>query len=121
MSEYYQLLRGSVKERYVENLRLLEFIESDDPYSESNAVKFTDNLTMWPRVEYGHIFGYFVTRPGLYTPEQLLVWKQLDAYNYFQSGYVRTILVWRAGTLPVLKATVNPSQRAPSNVGWLSC
>ena len=27
-------------------LRLLGFTESDDPYSESNAAKFTDNLTL---------------------------------------------------------------------------
>ena len=79
MSEYCQLLQGPANERYVQKLRLLEFTESDDPYSESNAAKFTDNLTLWPRVEYGHIFGYLVTRPGLYTQEQLLAWKQLDA------------------------------------------
>ena len=69
MSELYQLLQGTAKERYVEKLRLLGFTESDDPYSESNAARFTDNLTLGPRVEYGHIFGYFVTRPGLYTQE----------------------------------------------------
>ena len=46
MSEYYQLLQGSMKERCVEKLRLLGFTESDDPYNESNAAKFTDNLTL---------------------------------------------------------------------------
>ena len=66
MSELYQLLLGPAKERYVEKLRLLGFTESDDPYSESNVAKFTDNLTLWLGVEYEHIFGYFVTRPGLY-------------------------------------------------------
>ena len=45
MSEYYQLLQGPAKERYVEKLRLLGFTESDDPYSESNAGKFIENLT----------------------------------------------------------------------------
>ena len=44
----------------MEKLRLLGFTESDEPYSESNAAKFTDNLTLWSGVEYGHIFGYFV-------------------------------------------------------------
>ena len=77
-----------------EKLCLLGFRESDDPYSESNMAKFTDNMTLWPAVEYGHIFGYFITRPGLYTQEELLAWKQLDTYNYFQTEYVRTILVW---------------------------
>ena len=43
-------------------------------------------------MEYGHIFAYFIRRPGLYTQEQLISWKQLDAYNYFQAGYVRNVL-----------------------------
>ena len=71
----------------MKKLHLLGFTESDDPHSESNAAKFTDNLTLWPAVEYGHIFGSFVTRPGLYTQEQLLAWKKLDAYNYLLSAF----------------------------------
>ena len=46
MSKYYQLLQGPAKESFVEKLRLLGFTESDDPYSESNVAKFTDNLTL---------------------------------------------------------------------------
>ena len=92
MSEYFLQLRDQAKaRRYVEKLHLLGLAECDDPCNDSNSSKFTDDLTLWPVVEYGHIFGYFVTRPGLYTQEQLLAWKQLDVYNYFQSGYVRTI------------------------------
>ena len=94
MSEYFLRLQGHAKARYVEKLHLLGLKECDDPYSDLNSSKFVDDMTKWPAVEYGHIFGYFVTRPGLYTQEQLLAWKQLDAFNYFQSGYVRTILVW---------------------------
>ena len=45
MSELYQLLLGPAKERYVEKLRLLGFTESDDPYSESKAAKFTNTVT----------------------------------------------------------------------------
>ena len=44
--------------------------ECDDPYSDLNSSKFIDDLTKWPAVEYCHIFGYFVTRPVLYTQEQ---------------------------------------------------
>ena len=38
--------------------------------------------------------------PGLYTFEQLLSWKQIKGYNYFQSKYVRTVyrpLKWLIG------------------------
>lgn len=120
MSEYLRTLQGLAKARYIEKLRLVGLEECDDPYSESS--KFTDDLTLWPAVEYGHIFGYFISRPGLYTQEQLLAWKQLDAYNYFQCGYVRTILVRRAGNIRLLKALVNPSQRSPDSAHhcWLA-
>ena len=39
----------------------------------------------WSIVEYGHIFA---ERPGVYTKEQLLAWKQLESYiNYFHMQY----------------------------------
>ena len=69
---------------------LLGFTESYDPYSESNAVKFTDNLTLWPRVEYGHIFGYFVTRPGLYTQDQLLAFSALHLHGWINNNMTLT-------------------------------
>ena len=34
-----------------------------------------------------HIFHTVLVRPDLHAQEQLLAWKQIDAYNYFQSGY----------------------------------
>ena len=40
---------------------------------------------------HGHIFCYFVDRIGVYTRQQMLQWKQLDAYNYFTSGFVCTV------------------------------
>ena len=122
MSVYFKSLQGPARVRYLEKLRLIGLGENEDPYSNSNSSKFVEDLTLWPTVEYGHIFGYFVMRPGLYTQEQLLAWKQLDSYNYFQSGYVRTVLVWCVGNIRLLKALVNPSQRSPDTAHhcWLS-
>ena len=124
MSEYLLRLQGHAKKaRYVEKLHLLGLKECDGPYSDLKSSKFVDDLTKWPAVEYGHIFGYFVTRPGLYTQEQLLSWKQLDAYNYLQSGYARTILVWVvSSSLRLLKAFVNPSKRSADSTHhcWLA-
>ena len=117
MSEYQRSLQGPAKARYLEKLHLVGLEECDDPYSESS--KFTDDLTLWPAVEYGHIFGYFISRPGLYTQEQLLAWKQLDAYNYFQCGYDSGEESWQHSPL---KALVNPSQRSPDSAHhcWLA-
>ena len=77
-------------------------------------------------MEYGHnIFTYFIRRPGLYTQEQLLSWKQLDAYSYFQAGYVRTVLSkgfsHDGSTFCLLKAKVNPSQKSPdlAHEAWI--
>ena len=32
---------------------------------------FVENMTMWPTVEYSHIFCYFVERPGDFTKKEL--------------------------------------------------
>ena len=52
---------------------------------------FTD-MSQWPKIEYGHIFAHFISRPGTYIQEQPLSWKQLEAYNYFENGHLRTVL-----------------------------
>ena len=56
------------------------------------------------------------TRPGFYTQEQLIAWKQLEAYNYFQNGYVRSVYAYKLKSgVCVLKSLVNPSQRSAAN------
>ena len=116
MSQYFRGLSETARVRYVEKLQLIGLQDTDDPYSEENKSRFCDNMTLWPPVEYEHIFGYFVMRPGLYTQEQLLAWKQLDSYNYFRSDYVRTILAWKSpNSVCLLKSLVNPSQKTPDS------
>ena len=53
-------------------------------------------MTSWPKIEYGHIFAYFITRPATYTQQELVSWKQMEAYNYYESGHVRKVVygVW---------------------------
>ena len=116
MSEYYYSLNAQSKARYVEKLKLAGLSLEEDPYDERNADSYKDDMTAWPPLEYGHIFTYFIRRPGLYTQEQLLSWKQLEAYNYFQNGYVRSVHVYKlkSGTC-VLKSLVNPSQCSADN------
>ena len=87
MANYLDSLDSTAKRRYIERLTILGLTEKDDPYT--NQDKFVDNMTMWPPVEYGHIWLYFyIKRPGVYTEEELLQWKDMKAYNYFQSGFV---------------------------------
>ena len=123
MSDYYRSLDVSAGARYVAKLQLLELDEGGDPYATHNAEKFTDDMSLWPALEYGHIFCYFIDRPGVYTKQQLLQWKSLEAYNYFMSGHVRTVLLWAVNaTSCIVKALVNPSQRSPDSAhhAWVA-
>ena len=91
MSDYYKKLDSVAKTRYLEKLKLLGLDEMDDPYDPVNSHNFVDDMIRWPPVEYGNIFCYYIQRPGVYTKQQLLQWKSLDVFNYFQSGHVRHI------------------------------
>ncbi|KAL5505850.1 hypothetical protein EMCRGX_G007377 [Ephydatia muelleri] len=69
-------------------------------------------------MEFGDLFS---EHRGTYTKESLKAYKSLEAYNYFFNGYVRTIYYYDVGSTSdcerstqfcILKALVNPSQRA---------
>ena len=112
MSEYYKTLPPVAKDRYLDKLKVMGLEEGDDPYA--NDGRFVDDMTLWPPVEYGHIFCYFIQRPGVYTQQQLIQWKSLEAYNYFKSGHVREVGVWVTNkTSCFLMTKVNPSQSSP--------
>jgi len=56
MSEYCRSLDSTTKHRYLDKLQLLGLDESGDPYTAHNAEKFVENMSLWPPVEYSHIF-----------------------------------------------------------------
>ena len=95
MSDYYRSLDFAAKTRYAEKLLLAGLKENEDPYLLWEKDVFKDDMTKWPPVEYGNIFCYFVDRPGTFTRAQLLQWKSMEAYNYFQSGHVRNVKTYR--------------------------
>ena len=116
-SRYFESLKEKAKERYREKLSCVGLSIQDDPYLPANNARFVNDMATWPRIEFGHIFRYFISRPGVYTQEQLLSWKQLDAFSYYQAGYVRTVFSFGFShlgkRLVMLKAKVNHSQRSP--------
>ena len=120
-SQYFASLNAITKERYREKLSLFNLTLEDDPYGDSAAKKFVEDMSVWPAVEFGHIFCYFINRPGVYTQQEMLQWKQLDAYNYFTSGFVRSVSVWdlkNTTDCVIVKALVNPSMRSPEKPHW---
>ena len=112
MSSYVTSLDPVARDRYNEKLKLLDLSETEEPYELWKTDKFVDDMTLWPAVEYGHIFCYFVDRPGTFTKTQLMQWKSMDAYNYFQSGHVRSV---QSKCSVIVMALVNPSQSSPNN------
>ena len=73
MSSCYKTLDVMGKERYKEKLKPVCFSISNKPYLPSHTKKFCSDISQWPKIKYGHIFAYFISRPGTYTQEQLLL------------------------------------------------
>ena len=58
------------------------------------------------------ILTLFIETKGVYTKEKLKAYESLKAYNYYHNGYVRTVYHFAIDKCSILKAKVNPSQRA---------
>ena len=68
----YRFSRCSGEAKVLRKLFCVGLSMADDPYLSSNDEKYVNDMTTGPSIEYGHIFGYFVTRPGVYTQQELL-------------------------------------------------
>ena len=66
MSEYFASLNSEGKDRYQDKLELLKLTLKEDPLDIENEKNFVCDMTLWPPLEYGHIFCYFIERPGVY-------------------------------------------------------
>ena len=114
MGEYYKSLKPEAQpaqERYSFKSQCAGLCLKEDSYLIKD---YSKDMRQWPIV----ISSYTSLRKrpaGIYTEEELLSWKQLDSYDYYRNGYVRTINShlfnknWEKCV--VLKAIVNPSQR----------
>ena len=92
--------RTLAQNTYRDKLKLLGLKEDEDHYKSTNFVdditNFVDDMTLWPPVSFGDIFCYFIDRPGVYTKQQLLQWRSLEAYNIITTK-VATYALWRSG------------------------
>ena len=117
ISDYLLSIDPIAKKMYLKRLEVLGLTEKDDPYLEENQLKqFSDSMSAWPRSSMDkYMDGYFIRRPGVYSQQELLDWKSLQAYNFFQSGFVQTVLTWTVNSLlGVVTAKVNPSMKSPN-------
>jgi hypothetical protein len=100
--------------RYTKKLAILFQSHSNtlDPYPLLDA-KWVNDPTKWPTLEFPQVYTYLIESPGIFTKEQLKVYKSLKAYNYYISGWVQTVLlfVFPDTSNCILKAKVRPSQK----------
>ncbi len=77
-----------VKKRYKEKIVLCEGI---DPYK---IVKneFSQNYEDLPTVNYFDLCNYFVYAKSVYTQQEMMAHKSLEAYKLFENGWVKSIL-----------------------------
>ena len=122
MSDYRNSLDPIARRRYTEKLKLVGLTEAEDPYALWSDDKFQDDMALWPPLKYGHIFCYFLERPGVFTKRELMQWKSMEAYNYFQSGHVRSVKVYQSPSSSIMMAVVNPSQSSPDSArhAWIA-
>ena len=104
------------KKRYSEKLTV-DGKEIQDPYK-IPVDSWIDDVTKWPKVEFGDLYTYLIETNGQFTKENLRAYKSLETYNYFYNGYVQT--VWYHGitslSVRILNAIVNPSQKSADKV-----
>lgn len=82
-ASYVSTLSGADRTRYIDKIKLFsegQFNESTDPYQISD---WTDDIELWPSVEFGAIYTYLIDTKGEFTREKLKAYKSLEAYNYY--------------------------------------
>lgn len=53
-----------------------------DPFKVPKEM-WSENISLWPELEFGQLYIYLVCTTGEYTKEMLKNYKSLDAYNYY--------------------------------------
>ena len=84
---YKESLDSVARSRYEKKLDLIGV--GTCPY-ELGPESWTDDVTLWPPVEFHDIVFYLLQSPGVCTREKLKAYKSLEAYNYFVCGWVGT-------------------------------
>lgn len=63
LSEDIDSSDGIAKSRYLDKLKHLGLAATDNPYASDD---FRMPVQLWPPVEFGHIFCYFIVCPGVH-------------------------------------------------------
>ena len=59
-----------------------------------------------------------VDHRGVYTHQEFMQWKSLEAHNYFENGHVRTVEIWPVDSIScILGESVRRSSQLPRPCG----
>ena len=109
LSESVRSLPCDVRTRYLAKTAALNC----DPYY-VREVEFSTDATTWPPVEHVDVINYLIFTPSAYTSDQLKKYKSLDAYKFFQDGWIKKILHKKCDDLHLLLAKVGSPGPAPT-------
>jgi hypothetical protein len=98
---YYESLQGDVRKRYDEKTSVV----NGDPYMMAKG-EFSKDRREWPEVTNMDIIQFLVYKESAYSQDQLKSYKSLDAYRFFQDGWVQEILHKKINGLHLLNAKV---------------
>ncbi|XP_035234666.1 uncharacterized protein LOC118206288 [Anguilla anguilla] len=109
-SQYYLGLPVAEKNRYLAKLKC-NTVTLPDPFNKMLRQEcFSTDLSDLPEVSQVHIFEYLVERECVYTREAFKAYRSLDAYNYFNSGKVKSILTHKNGNTRVVYGEIEAGQ-----------
>lgn len=87
-SDYFAGLDGPAKSRYKDKVVVCGF----DPYALKRS-DFRQNIALLPNIQYPDIVNYLVLQTSWATQTQMKAYKSMEAYNFFVSGWVNTLLM----------------------------
>lgn len=92
-SDYYDYLSPEDIERYLNKISLVHKDRVDavreDPFQLGDG--WDVEVKGWPAIEMCHIMAYFISKPGLYTLNQLQNYRSLEAFDFVLCGKVGEI------------------------------
>ena len=110
-SEYVSSLDYLAQKRYSEKYQI-EGVTLPDPYELKDEI-WSEDLSLWPDLQFSDIYTYLIETKGQYTREDLKAYKSLESYSYYYNGHVRTVYCYTHDRFVITKAKVNPSQKSP--------
>lgn len=106
MSAYFGKLSLEHPEVAVRYKGKLTKINGVDPYTFNNS-ELCFNTADFPSVTSMDIVSYLVLSTSFYTKEQMKAFKSLNAYKYFESGFVSTCAAKRINNITVITSNVS--------------